>query len=52
MSNSYKSYSTNLEKKEIKDKHAERRALIEKRENEKRKEWIKEMKYREEDFGV
>lgn len=47
MTNSYKNYSTNLERMKIKEKHEERRALVEKREHLSRKEWIKEKKQQE-----
>lgn len=51
MTNSYKSYSTTLQKMGIRTKHAERRDWKEKQENIKRKEWIKEMKVRDHALG-
>lgn len=51
MTNSYKSYSTTLEKMAIKEKHSERRDWKEKQENIKRKEWLKLMKTRD-DEGI
>lgn len=48
MTNSYRNYSTNLEKREIRTKHEERRAYAElKRKVEERQHWLEEVKLRD-----
>lgn len=47
MSNSYRNFSTNLERKKIKKRHEERRDWRELQERLEREEWLKERKLRD-----